>query len=114
MVAIGLGTVQRAAKFKQDNELPYVVLADREQLGYQAYGLGKAGLSDIFKPDLILSGVRAFKAGARQGKGSGDPSQLPGTFIVDPAGMIQYAKPAKIASDLAATAELLSWIDHSR
>ena len=114
VVAVGLGSVQRAAKFKQDNELPYVVLADREQFGYQAYGLGKAGLTDIFKPDLILSGMRAFKSGARQGKTSGDSAQLPGAFIIDPSGVVRYAKPAKIASDLAPTAELLSWIDHSR
>jgi len=113
VVAIGLGSVQRAAKFKHDHALPFAVLADSDQRGYQAYGLGRGTLGDIFNPVLLVKSAKALFSGARQGRTSGDASQLPGTFIVDPAGYVRYAKPAKIASDLATTAELIAWIDRS-
>ena len=113
VVTIGQGTPQRAAKFQIDERLPFAVLADRERTAYAAYGLGGAPLTDLVKPSLIVAGMRAALRGARPGMvdKEGSASQLPGTFIVDNAGVIRYAKPAAHAGDLALPNELLAWID---
>jgi peroxiredoxin len=114
VVAIGDGTPARAALFRKDLDLRFPILADREHRGYDAYGLGKTKMADLVNPKLFVAGLRALSSGAMQGKSSGDARQLPGTFIVDPAGIVRYAHPATIASDLASTTELIAWIEQNR
>ena len=111
VLAIGHGTPARAAAFARDLALPFPVLGDREQRAYAAYGLGRAGFRSLVDPRLYAAGAKAMLGGARQGKPEGDTRQLPGTFVIDPAGIVQFAKPAAIASDLATTGELLAWMD---
>lgn len=111
LVAIGQGTPARSAQFRQELDLQFPILADRELQAYQAYGLGRVGIRDMINPKLYLGGVRALLAGSTFSKPTGDTYQLPGTFIVDSRGVVRYAKPATIASDLASTAELIAWID---
>lgn len=111
VVVIGHGTPARARKFQADLNLPFPILGDWDQQGYAAFGLGRAGLSDMLRPAMYLSGLRATLAGSRQGRTDGDPAQLPGTFILDHGGIVRYAKPAAHAGDLASTTDLLAWID---
>ncbi len=111
VVAIGHGTPLRAAKYREELKLPFPILADREQQAYAAYGLGLASISSLVNPKLYLGGARALLAGSRLSKTSGDPRQLPGTFIIDRGGIVRFAKAAAIASDLATTGELLAWIE---
>lgn len=111
VLAIGHGTPARAASFARDLSLPFPVLGDWEQQAYAAYGLGRASFADLVNPRIYVAAARATLAGARGGKPDGDVRQLPGTFVIDPSGIVQFAKPAEIASDLATAVELISWMD---
>jgi peroxiredoxin len=108
VVAIGQGTPEQAAWFRQHFKLPFPVLADPERQAYRAFGLGTARASNLVKPDLLLATARTVASGIAPGRTMGDRRQLPGTFLIDRHGIIRWAKPAKHAADLATTDEILS------
>lgn len=111
IVAVGVGSVQDAADLKAWLKLPYTVLADPEQAGYQAYGLGRGSVMQLASPKVFAAGLKAMTQGNKQVKATGDPKQLPGTFVVDQHGMVRHAHPATHAGDLASVASLLAAID---
>ena len=48
---------------------------------------------------MMKASVRAFTAGHRQGQATGDVKMLPGTFLVDRAGIVQYVYYSQHAGD---------------
>ena len=111
VVAIGVGSVQDAAELKAWLKLPSTVLADPEQAGYRAYGLGRGSVMQLASPKVFAAGLKAMAQGNKQVKATGDPKQLPGTFVVDQYGLVRFAHPATHAGDLASVASLLAAID---
>ena len=74
-------------------------LTDETTLPYQTYGLQQGKLNELMSPEVILAGARALAHGSSQGETIGDTKMLPGTFIVDKQGIIQYAYYSKHAGD---------------
>lgn len=111
VVAIVQGDAERAAAYRAELELPFSILADQDRSAYRAYGLIQASAKSFLDPKLYAGAIRALLSGALPSKPSGDPSQPPGTFIIDRGGVVRFAKPATRASDIATTTELLSWIE---
>ena len=111
VVAVGQGTGSRSAAFRRDNELPFVVLGDPERAGYAAFGLRRASPIDLLRPSLLVAAGGAILGGARQGRTEGDPSQTPGTFVIDRGGTVRYAHPGAHAGDIPSAALLLLAID---
>jgi peroxiredoxin len=111
VVAIGVGSVQDASELKAWLKLPFPLLADPEQEGYRAYGLERGSLTKLANPKVIAAGFKAMREGNKQVKATGDPKQLPGTFVVDQYGMVRHAHPATHAGDLASVPSLLAAID---
>lgn len=111
MVAIGQGTGERSAAFRREHDLPFVVLGDPERAGYAAFGLRRGTVLDMLRPSLVLAGIRATVAGARQSTTEGDPMQMPGTFVIDRGGIVRYAHPGAHAGDTPTASELLRAID---
>ena len=111
VVAVGQGTGHRAAAFRRDNDLPFVVLGDPERAGYAAFGLRRGSLLDMLRPSLVVAGIKAAVGGARQSRTEGDPLQMPGTFLIDRGGIVRYAHPGTHAGDIPSTEELLRVID---
>jgi len=111
VVAVGVGSVQDAADLKAWLKLPFPVLADPEQAAYRAYGLGRGSVTQLANPKVFAAGFKAMREGNKQVKATGDPKQLPGTFVVDQYGMVRHAHPATHAGDLASVPSLLAAID---
>jgi hypothetical protein len=57
-------------------------------------------------PQVIASAFRAMQEGYHQGETTGDVTMLPGTFVVDQQGVIQYAYYSKFAGDQPDLAKL--------
>ncbi len=75
---------------------------------YQAYGVGRMGIvSGLLNRDMYKAGSRAAMAGFAQGKATGDIRMLPGTFIVDSEGKIQFTHYSTHAGDHPDLAQLL-------
>jgi peroxiredoxin len=111
IVTIGLGTAEDAAGMRDWLKIPFPILATSTTEPYAAWGLGRATSATMLNPGLITSGIRALGQRARQGKATGDSMQLPGSFLVDTSGTIQWAHPGSHPGDIASVDELLSAIE---
>lgn len=114
LVAIGVGTPARAAKFKRDLDLPFVVLGDWERVAYRAFGLADAPVTDFLNPALYGAGLRALLKGNLPSAPSGDVAQLPGSFVIAPNGEVLAAHAGAHAGDNAVVETLLDEADRYR
>lgn len=87
---VTMGNVDQAAAFRERFKLPFVCLADRDQAAYKAFDLQRGSVNQFAGPGVWLPGLKSFlRKGA--GKPIGDVRQMPGSFVVDSAGVIQFA-----------------------
>ncbi len=107
VVLIGMGTPQEAAEFARSQDVPFPVYSDADRSAYRAYGLPEGSVGQLAGPRVIAASLRAVADGAGVGKSVGNRRQLPGTYIVDSAGVIRFAKPAAHAGDVATVQEVL-------
>ncbi len=98
VAAITLGPTEVAAKLFGPTEQPITVLVDPNQQAYRAYGLGQGTLWQLAGPLVWGRSLKALLQG-RVGKPAGDVRQLPGTFLVDSQGVIQYIHRAAHSAD---------------
>ncbi len=66
---------------------------------YRTFGLGKAGVRELFGPRVWLRGIMAVVRGCGVGHLAGDGLQMPGAFLLE-NGKIIAAQPARSAADL--------------
>lgn len=91
---VTLGTPQQAGEFFPAPDLEMTVLADPQQAAYRAFGLERATLWQLAGPKVWLPSIKAIVRG-HVGKPVGDVRRLPGTFVIDPQGVVRYAhRPA--------------------
>lgn len=83
---------------------------DKDTAVYTAYGLEQGGATSFLSPGQLKATIRAVSAGHKQGKATGDVRMLPGTFIVDGDGRMQYAYYSGHAGDHPDLVRLLAAI----
>jgi peroxiredoxin len=108
IVAVGQGTAAETAAFASELELPYTVLGDPDREGYRAYGLTEGGAAQFLSLSTLAGYWRAFRSGAGMTKPVGNVRQLPGTFVIDATGVVQYSHPGSHAADTPSADELLA------
>ena len=89
-------------------------LTDETTLPYQTYGLQQGKLTELMSPAVVTASVRALTRGSSVGKTIGDAKMLPGTFIIDKHGIIQYTYYSKHAGDHPGIADLITVADTLR
>ena len=57
-------------------------IADPELAFYQAFGVERGGLLQMFGPGVMAAGLRARRRGFENGERSGDIYRMPGAFLV--------------------------------
>lgn len=87
---------------------PFLCLSDPDKRAYQAYGLMRGSASELLSPHVIRRGFQATLHGHFVGMPKGDPFQMPGVFIVDRTGIVQYAHRHKDAADNPPNADLFA------
>lgn len=99
IVAIGLGQTKHAERYCGKLAPSLTCLSNEEPDLNRAYGLTRASLLQLLGPAGLANGARAMAKGFRQGKSTGDELMLPGTFVIDKGGVVQYAYYSANAGD---------------
>lgn len=74
----------------------FPVLVDRERRAYEAWGMGRSSVAGVWlDPRVWLRYARLLAGGHPPLRLGGDTLQLGGDFVVDPAGVVTYARPQK-------------------
>ena len=100
VIAIGLGQPKHAERYCGKLAPSVTCLTNEKSHLNRAYGLENASVAALLlSPNAMKNGLRATRKGFRQGRSTGNVMMLPGTFVVDRDGVIQYAHYSKNAGD---------------
>lgn len=109
VVLIGLGQPHYAAAFCAERDVPHACVVQPDRSAHKAFGLRRGTTGELLGPANWAPWLKNQVTGKHQGAfGQGDPAQLPGTFVVDAAGIVRYAHRGKRSSDVARAADVLA------
>src|SRR5437588_6652817 len=116
MVAIGQGTPEQAARFKEDQGVEIPLLVDPERVSYRAAGAKIATMYELLGPRVIARAVawtiasrwRLGSIAVHQGRPVDHPAQLGGVLVIARDGSIRYAHMSEDASDNPPVGEVLA------
>jgi alkyl hydroperoxide reductase subunit AhpC len=87
---VGIGQPKHAERVCGRKAPSILCLTHKNTKIHRQYGLTEATIGQAFSPKLYTSAVRAMVRGNMQGESTGNTRMMPGTFIVDRDGVIQY------------------------
>jgi hypothetical protein len=99
IVAIGMGTPDKAARFRQRYSLPFVLLVDNDGKTYEAAGLRRGSLDDVIGPRVWARGIKGLATGRGVALPREDPFQLGGTAVIRPDGSVAHHHVAEHSAD---------------
>ena len=108
MVAIGTGGKRYAQAFIEDEEFPFPVLLDEDGVAAAIIETNSIGVTTYMSPRAVLTGVKSFTRGHRQGKTGRRPLQLGATVVIGPGDELLYADYEDHAGDHADLDEVLA------
>lgn len=108
VVSVAMGEPKHAERYCGKLAPSITCLTNETTMPYQTYGLQQGKLGELMSPVVVVASVRALARGSSQGEAIGDVKMLPGTFIVDRQGIIQYAYCSKHAGDHPKIADLIA------
>jgi peroxiredoxin len=108
IVGAAMGQPKHAERYCGNLAPSMTCLTDETTLPYQTYGLQQGKLTELISPSVAAASVRALARGSSQGKTIGDAKMLPGTFVVDQQGIIQYTYYSQHAGDHPGIADLIA------
>ena len=101
------GNPEQAQALCDRFDVPFPCLADPALDSYRAFELKRGSAVEVMGPAAMLNWLRAARKGHFVERAIGDVFQMPGTFIIDAAGVIRYAKYARNSGDHPKTQDLL-------
>ena len=110
VVLIGLGTPDQAGWFREQWDLPFEVVVAPDRSAHKAFGLRRGNYNQVTGPAVWMPWLKNQLKGKPQKAwgGMGDVAQLPGTFVVDAAGIVRYAHRGRRSNDIAPNDEVLA------
>jgi hypothetical protein len=108
LAAVGLGDRRYAAAFRDEAHIGFPLLVDEPRLAYRAAGLLVASPLDILRPAVVAAGLRAARAGHRQGRTGQNPMQLGGSFVFGPGDVDLHVHVSSTFADNAPPDVLLA------
>ena len=99
IVAVGMGQPSDAREICTTLAPNISCMVDADQAAYRAFGLGGGSIGAFLAPSVVVAGVKAYADGYGGGKPVGDVLQMPGTFVIDPAGRIRLAYYSRTVAD---------------
>jgi peroxiredoxin len=106
---IGLGSAEQAAAFCADRDVRFACVTSPDRSAHRAYGLRRGTFDQVAGPRVWLPWIRNQIGGRHQGRfGQGDTAQLPGTFVVDRAGIVRFAHRGARSNDVPSNEDVLA------
>jgi peroxiredoxin len=90
VVAVGTGDERYAARFVEDENVPFPVLVDDDARAARAASVKRASPWGLFNPRSFPGARRARQAGHRIHKSGKRVTQLGATFVVGPGERLRY------------------------
>jgi peroxiredoxin len=110
VVLVGLGTPQETAAFKDQFKVPFAMIADPQKRLFKAFHLKQTSLGGLLSVGMAVKGLSAMARGHGIGIPKGDVRQLPGVFIIDSGGRIQFSHFARDPADHPDPETLLAFL----
>jgi peroxiredoxin len=107
LLAIGMGTPEVAAHFRDKQEIPFPLLVDHRKQTYRALEIGRGSWMDVAGPKVWARGAKGVLTGKGVAVARQDPLQLGGAIVVEAGGRVRYMHRAKTSSDNPKPEELL-------
>ncbi len=112
VLGVGFDTLERTRAYVARQELPFPFALDPERAVYEAYGLSRGSLAQVYSAAALgkAAGIALGRPGAVAGFAAGmahDNRQLGGDFVISPDGALLYAHAALDASDALEARTLL-------
>ncbi len=85
------------------------LVADPVGTLYRDFGVNKGSIFQYLAPPVLRAAMRAKKEGYQHGSKEGEEKQLPAEFIIDPEGIIRFARYGNNIADSASLEELLKF-----
>lgn len=111
VAVIGNGSPQQAAAFQKEHGAGFEVFVDPSLAAYSAAGLVRK-LAATVTWRSALHGLRALKAGHRQGRIQGDALQQGGVLVIGGGGELLYRHADATGGDNAPVDEVLAALDN--
>lgn len=100
IIGVGIGEPKHAERVCGRKAPHLTCLSNESTDTHLSYGLAQGKMGQLLSPQTLIAGARATLKGNFQAlEATGDAKMLPGTFIVDQNGVIQYAYYSKHAGD---------------
>ena len=99
VVIVGLGTPEQSEEFKRKFLVPFTILSDPEKNLYRAFGLKQMSPLGFLSPSLFAKSISTMVKGHAMGIPEGDVGQLPGVFIINTHGRIEFSHYAEDPAD---------------
>ncbi len=103
-----MGTPTEAAAFCRDRAPRMRCLSDMRQIAYRGFGIGQAGVAELFTPAVAIAGAQAALAGHMPGPVVGGVRQMPAAFVIDRGGIVLLAHYGRDIADLPQPETLLA------
>jgi hypothetical protein len=107
IVAIGMGTPDKAARFAKTRDIPFPLLADRTRESYRALNIRRGSWMEVSGPRVWWKGLKSIAGGEIQAPCREAPKQLGGVAVVDKGGEILLVHRSHDSSDNLPADELL-------
>jgi peroxiredoxin len=101
LLAVGLGEPKHAERYCGKLAPHLTCFADTVNDGYYTWGLRQGAIAELRSNafNILKASAKAMLDGQYQGAATGDTHMLPGTFIIDRTGIVQYAYYSQYAGD---------------
>lgn len=106
LIFVAMAAPEEAAEFRAKMESPHRFLCDPEAKLYDAFGLKRGGVKQMFNAHSFKRGFEAVRKGHGVGAPVGDPWRLGGTFVLDMTGRVRWEHRNEDAGDNAQLDEL--------
>ena len=107
LVIVGNGTPAQAADFRDAQRITTPLFVDQALRAYAAAGL-RRGVATALNLRTVAHGLRALRAGQRQGATQGDPWQQGGVFVITPDDRVLFAHVSEEAGDHPDPADVIA------
>jgi hypothetical protein len=105
VVSFEAGSIVQA--YARTTGLPFPIVVDAQRELYRAYGMLHGKKRDLFGPASVWVYLRLMLRGRRLRLPTGDPAQLGGDVLVDPAGRVRVHHVGSGPADRPAIGALL-------
>jgi peroxiredoxin len=86
-------------QYRKRFQVPYTIISDPEKNLYRAFGLKQMSPLGFFSPSLAVRSISTMAKGHFMGVPEGDVRQLPGVFVINTDGQIEFSHYAENPAD---------------